>query len=77
MTVWSDDPAVADGLARRVAGMFGGSGRWQGLRTGEPSRLERFGGRARVVLIVVITAAITGTVTAIVTIIVTKLLSGH
>jgi hypothetical protein len=77
VTAWSDDPAIADGVARRVASMFGDRGRWQGLRTGEPSRMERFGGRARVAVIVVITAAITGTVTAIVTVIVTKLLTGH
>ena len=73
VTAWSDDQAVADGVARRVAGMFGGRGLWQGLRRDELSRFQRVRARAGVLLVVAVTAAIT----VAVTIIVTKLLTGH
>jgi hypothetical protein len=82
VTVSGGDPALADGLARRLAGMFPGrKWGWQGLRRpGEVSRLARLrsgsGKLAAWVISLAVTAAITAAITVAVTIYVTKRLSG-
>jgi hypothetical protein len=77
VSVFGDDPALADGLARRLAGIFPGPRwGWQGLRRpGEVTRLARLRSRSGKLVGLAVTVAVTAAITVVVTIYVTKLLS--
>jgi hypothetical protein len=72
VTATADDPSLADGAMRRVAGIFSGRAHRQGLRTDGPTRFQRMRAQAGVLFWVAVTAAIT----VMVTIVVSRLLSG-